>query len=378
MIDHLSGDDFLALVGQRTTLRKVAATNGGEWAGACPLCGGKDRFRVQPHGDSGGRWWCRGCRMGQPWASDIDFIFLRDHGFIPTKDHPDWPVLIKAAFEALGLTITRSAKESRSVPDPEPPSACEPPGTQWQQMGLSFLGYCVDMLWKDAAADSTPLTYLRQRGLSDHTIRTAAIGYNPKPLNRPLHRWGLDDPDKDGVWLPAGYVIPWFCDGQLWKLSIRQTNPRDEGFKYVTVAGSSNVPYGIDTLRPGQPSIFVEGPIDALVAQQALGQFERRGTPLAGVVAVGTTQGRAFRWLVQYSLCQPLFIATDADAAGDKSAAFWLDIFKGKEVYRMRPDPHDFGTMVAQCGIDLRAWIATHLDQWWMGITRTDLQSAAS
>jgi len=378
MIEHLSGDDFLSLVGQRTALRKVAATNGGEWAGACPLCGGKDRFRVQPHGDRGGRWWCRSCRDGQPWASDIDFVFLRDRGFIPSNDHPEWPELIKGAFATLGLTIEQSRPSTRVVPDPEPPTACEPPAALWQQAALSFLGYAVDMLWKDGESQPSPRTYLHQRGLTDHTLRSAAIGYNPKPLYRPLHKWGLTDPTKDGVWLPAGYVIPWFCDGQLWKLSIRQTTPRDEGMKYVTIAGSSNVPYGIDTFRAGRPGILVEGPIDALVAQQALGQFERHGQPLSGVAAIGTTQGRSFRWLVQYSLCQPLFIATDADQAGDKAAAYWLDIFKGKEVARMRPDPHDFGTMVVQCGMDLRAWIATHLDRWWTSdLAPSPIQSVA-
>ena len=40
--------DLLALIGRDVQLRRVASTNGGEWAGPCPFCGGHDRFRVWP------------------------------------------------------------------------------------------------------------------------------------------------------------------------------------------------------------------------------------------------------------------------------------------------------------------------------------------
>jgi len=42
-------------------LAKVASTNQGEWAGPCPFCGGRDRFRLWPFEGSTGRWWCRQC-----------------------------------------------------------------------------------------------------------------------------------------------------------------------------------------------------------------------------------------------------------------------------------------------------------------------------
>jgi DNA primase len=50
--------DLLALLGRDTRLRKVATTAGGEWAGPCPFCGGRDRFRAQPFL---GVWWCCQC-----------------------------------------------------------------------------------------------------------------------------------------------------------------------------------------------------------------------------------------------------------------------------------------------------------------------------
>lgn len=43
-------------------LRRACRTDGGEWAGPCPLCGGRDRLRVWPNPESGHpRAWCRQC-----------------------------------------------------------------------------------------------------------------------------------------------------------------------------------------------------------------------------------------------------------------------------------------------------------------------------
>ena len=52
--------NLVDLIGRDTTLRKVASTHGGEYAGPCPWCGGEDRFRVWPYADRPG-YWCRQC-----------------------------------------------------------------------------------------------------------------------------------------------------------------------------------------------------------------------------------------------------------------------------------------------------------------------------
>jgi hypothetical protein len=47
--------NLLALIGTDTTLRRVASTQRGEYAGPCPFCrAGEDRFRVQPSVVCGG------------------------------------------------------------------------------------------------------------------------------------------------------------------------------------------------------------------------------------------------------------------------------------------------------------------------------------
>ncbi len=58
-IERARDYDLLALTERYTTLSRVAASGGGEYAGPCPLCpggGGRDRFRVQPQRR---RWLCR-------------------------------------------------------------------------------------------------------------------------------------------------------------------------------------------------------------------------------------------------------------------------------------------------------------------------------
>lgn len=82
--------DLLDLIGADTRLKKVANTRGGEYAGACPFCGGKDRMRVQPEK---AQWWCRQCSPNEHWQSAADYVMRRDN--VPFKE----------AMSRLGLSL---------------------------------------------------------------------------------------------------------------------------------------------------------------------------------------------------------------------------------------------------------------------------------
>src|SRR5689334_13234872 len=71
--------NLLDVIGADTRLRWVARTGGDEYAGPCPFCGGHDRFRVQPHAEGRGRWWCRQCVEGERWRDVIDYVRQRHH-----------------------------------------------------------------------------------------------------------------------------------------------------------------------------------------------------------------------------------------------------------------------------------------------------------
>ncbi|MBZ0307011.1 MAG: hypothetical protein K8I82_13155, partial [Anaerolineae bacterium] len=68
---------MLAEINRDTILKRVASTNGGEYHGPCPFCGGKDRFIVQPDQPCGGRWSCRHC--SPRWQDGIAYVQERDH-----------------------------------------------------------------------------------------------------------------------------------------------------------------------------------------------------------------------------------------------------------------------------------------------------------
>lgn len=87
--------DLLHLVERDVTLQK---TGNGWWAGACPRCGGTDRFVVKQT-PQGWRWLCRKCGDGK-YHSVIDYVIMRDN------------VSFKDALTSLGEnTITLRPKQ---------------------------------------------------------------------------------------------------------------------------------------------------------------------------------------------------------------------------------------------------------------------------
>jgi len=56
-------------------------------------------------------------------------------------------------------------------------------------------------------------------------VRTFGLGYNPADRYEDPALWGLPS-ERDGrryrIWLPRGIVIPWWIDGELWRINIRR------------------------------------------------------------------------------------------------------------------------------------------------------------
>jgi hypothetical protein len=62
---------ILDLIQQDVPLRKVSFRDGGEYCGPCPLCQGKDRFRVWPFSSRAVKFWCRESGNGCGFKGDI-------------------------------------------------------------------------------------------------------------------------------------------------------------------------------------------------------------------------------------------------------------------------------------------------------------------
>lgn len=62
---------LLNIIQRDTTLKRTASTNGGEYHGPCPACGGNDRFALWPQKGPTGRYWCRKCGIS---GDGIDYL----------------------------------------------------------------------------------------------------------------------------------------------------------------------------------------------------------------------------------------------------------------------------------------------------------------
>lgn len=329
----LSQVDLLAVIGRDTHVKRVAATWGGEYAGACPFCGGKDRFRVWPTDGDRGRWWCRQCGRG---GDAIAYLQERD------------ALTFREACERLGAVVVESPRPAArpAIPD------VEPPGPQWQNRARAFVTWCQARLWEPTGAAA--LDYLRGRGLTDETIRRWGLGFNPQRWRRPAAAWGLDG---EPVNLAAGIVIPHEADGHLWGVKIRllETFQAGDGrmIKYTSIRGGKTALVGVDLWGGKTALVLCEGEFDAMILWQ-------QAADLVDVATLaGAGKGLPLRWLVKLLSYKCILAAYDADGAGQKGAARLADL--SRRVRIIKPlegkDVNDFHL----AGGDLHAWIAFHL-----------------
>jgi DNA primase len=337
--------DLLALIGQTVKLKRVAMTHGGEYMGACPFCGGRDRFRVWPFDVRPG-WWCRMCTKG---GDAIQYLREQGHSFQEACKMLDIPIEERAPAVAVFA----------------PPVPCEPPNDTWRARAQLLISRAARALWssQDAGAERA-LAYLEKRGLSKRTILDADLGYIPEDSFEERSAWGLPEEKNDAgrarkVWLPRGILIPWLIEETPWKLNIRRSISRQQAEggerKYIQVSGGTNALYGADTLAPNAPVVLVEGEFDALVITQ-------EAIDLAGVVATGSTAGaRHVYWIGKLALAGQVLVAFDNDEGGEQASAFWIDALNS-QVKRWRPfygDPSD----MHKDGISIRDWLEVGLQE---------------
>ncbi len=292
--------DLLFLSTRDTPLKKVASSGGGEYAGPCPFCGGRDRFHVQPHQQ---RWLCRGCTDGK-WKDVIDYVSRRNH--LDTHNRLD---LVEICRFATGFTPV-SICEERFYPVKQPVKVLRPSQT-WQKRAFEFINSCEKTIWMPEAQSA--LDYLHHRGLNDKTISTWHLGYNPNDSFEQLSKWGLDDP-KDGnrhsVWLPAGIVIPCIVKNEIWYVKVRRFEKES---KYVNIKGGHPALFGGDQLVNNDVAVLTEGEFDAMLLWQEVGD-------IVGIGTLGSSTNIPDMGIWGQALSSPdlLLAAYDSDEAGEK------------------------------------------------------------
>jgi len=322
------------------TLRKVATTHGGEWAGACPWCGGKDRFRVWPDHDAG-RYWCRGCGK----AGD-SIQYLRDRR---------------------GLSFVEACRYLGRDPGPRPsglrparptwePRESTEPAAEWQARARTFLDGAIDTLW-NAEGEPIRAWLHNEKGLSDATIKAAGLGLNLTDKYEPRASWGLpaavkSDGTASPVWIPAGLVIPLIVGGDVQRLRVRRTDPGD-GARYVVVSGSSPAPMAWNLERAA--AVIVESELDGLLLNQEAGD-------LAGVVSMGSAQVKPDRITHEaLTAAAVILVSLDTDDAGARAAwTLWPATYGRKAKRWPCVGGKDPGEARAK-GLDLNNWIIAGL-----------------
>ena len=290
----------------RVSLEAVAVALLGEASGrrgerglwwACPLHSDRNpSFKVDPER---GRWKCFGC------GEHGDAVSL-----VRKLDGATFPEAVRRVAELTGLATWDGGARPSIVP--RPAKAVERPPERSSGLpaadALSLVTEAAERLW--TREGESALSYLHNRGLNDETIRAARLGYTP----------GAAIPTKSGdrCYRAAGVVIPWVDRKRLVMVKIRQ--PEGARPKYVEAFRDPPVRAfpSLAAIRSGRPLIVAEGEFDALLLDQQLHDA-------ASVVTLGSASARRDDPSVRIAmLAAPvLFIATDADTAGDKAAVGW-------------------------------------------------------
>lgn len=341
-IERLKTDtDLLAKIGGDTAMQHRGSTNGGEFKGPCPKCGGDDRFIVQPQASPFPRWTCRQCvgnGAGLDWQDAIGYVMWRDG------------VRFVQACQTLDPSIELIESDEAKADRPRAkraPRLVAPPSDVWRARAREFHAYAQRQLWETDAA----LDYLRRdRGLSDDTIMLTALGYNPEIVRDDRQPWGLSGRGK--VTLPAGWVIPCYLDSALWWVRVRRhAHAVERGLhKYHVIEGSvcKGIVYGLDALGEIPDVVICEGVFDALLLRQYLGG-------LANVLALGTASTWPTVDAKRTLIGQRVVTAFDADPDGDKARETWAKV--ARALIPSEPDVTDMW----RAGQDLAAWIMPSL-----------------
>jgi DNA primase len=333
--------------------KKVSSRKGGEYASACPSCGGVDRFRSWPEqnpskdGRHSGSYWCRRCGRGG------DLIqFLRDFDGLTFKE----------ACERLGRRLADPRDLASRYPRSSHPANWKPhkyanPETRWKEKAQAFVDHCFTSLWEDEEA----IIYLSGRGFRAETVEAFSLGWNKVDLYRDRESWGLsviknEKGRRRPLWLPAGLVIPWRINGEVKRIRIRRQDPGAIRLRYYAVPGSTMGTMLITARNhpiPGDIFVIVESELDAMLIWQEAGD-------LVGTVGLGSVSARPDADATK-TLCSSPFIlvAVDYDAAGLKEWAWWRDHFRDAHQHTT-PEYKDPGD-AAKAGLNLRDWVIAGL-----------------
>lgn len=274
-----------------------------EYAGACPKCGGEDRFRVFINEN---RYYCRGCSDS---GDEIDFL-QKYQG-----------KTFEEACSILGKTEKLLPCKEKILKPVEPRKwqaiAKPEPGEGYQEAAKQFILSANTRLLNNPAA----LQWLKdERGISLETVKRFNLGWNDKDSFIQRKNWGLpvelkENGQEKKLFLPAGLVIPVERSGKIFRIKIRRSEIKPGEPRYLFISGGSQIPL---IVQGGSVAMIIESELDAILLSQ-----ENAG---ASYIAMGSCSNRPDEETAKFlAESSGILVALDSDAAGAKACRWWKE-----------------------------------------------------
>lgn len=347
---------------------KSNGAKGKEFAGACPECGGSDRFLIWPDAQMPkctGKYWCRSCGI-----ADDSIGFYRKY-IDPAASFDDTLAALK-----LDNTNLLRVKNIPKVKDAPP---LKMPSSLWIEKATKFVEWCHRELWKHPDV----IKWLNNEGVSVEIIKKYKIGYNPIEKDQfcKLVDWGIvpdeknlkvaQEKDKDPVFVikKQQIIIPVFdrVDGKQVivkiKLRDRYWTEASASSKYAHIKGGmigglahignkDNIQHCV---------VVVESELDAYEIETAAGD-------LVFIVATGGCKNPIDSISKRYAnKTENLIVIPDNpknnnDTSGKDMFNKWNEVAAGKA--KSCPVPISLGKDIrkAKCnGLDIREFVLSAL-----------------
>ena len=282
-------------------------TSGGEWAGACPFCGGSDRFRVFETGGRvafgmTGRYFCRQCGAkgdAVSWFVDVEGRSFGD------VSGPDNKGKLSVSVRSLSkLSGCPGGQKAQTVQTVRPLSGgvrlCP---EAWSVQAEKVLSSSLAGLKTSAAA-----AFYKGRGIEGKTCKALSLGWQAEDSFFSPDLWG--ETGKKIV-VPAGCVLPVHRAGRVVSLLVRRADSSlwDKWGKWCEVRGGAKVPFICGPM--GAPLVVCESVLCAVSVYQVT------GGKIAAVALLGASKGLDAEALEFLKAAPVVLVAGDRDEGGD-------------------------------------------------------------
>lgn len=306
--------NIIDIIGEKVTLKK----SGRNFKGLCPFHNEKTpSFMVSPDRQV---FHCFGCGKG---GSVIDFVM--------EYTHMEFPEALEELASRAGVTLKERKSDS-------PDKKLKESIYEMNELASSYFTY---LLTKHPLGEKA-LLYVKNRGITDKSIKTFGIGYSPnswEALYQYLKKKKYSDEliEKAGLALRGnrglydrfrGRLMFTLRDhrGKVVGFSGRVLDPSVKEAKYINtsetpVYSKSNVLFGLDVtqdaIAKANEAILMEGEIDVISS------FQSGISNVVAIKGAALTEGHV-HLLKRYT--ERLIFALDSDLAGDAAARRGIDI----------------------------------------------------